>query len=181
MSNWVRKGGLSAVLAVALGGTASAADIYVPPSPSVVPMTAPVPFSWAGHYYGLQGGLAWGDADGAVLGGLGGWNWQQGSLVYGFDLNANYVFSDGFIGNIRGRLGYALPERWLVYGTLGLAGTNFHSGFDGGYTVGAGVEYAAWENTNLRLDYAYTDTGSDSAHTLMLGVVFRNGWLGGRY
>jgi outer membrane immunogenic protein len=180
MSKLVRKGGLGAAFAVALGGVASAADIYVPPASPMTPITAPMPFSWAGHYVGLQGGGIWGGgADGGVAGVFGGWNWQSGSLVYGLDVNANWAFSEGFIGNIRGRLGHAFADRWLVYGTAGVAGTSFDSDFDVGYTVGGGVEYAAWDHANLRLDYSFTDTGDNNdAHALMLGVVFKNSLFG---
>ncbi|MEN3794323.1 outer membrane protein [Fulvimarina sp. MAC3] len=96
-----------------------------------------------------------------------------------------------YVGTVRARLGMAI-DRALVYGTGGFAYTDArvsrtvdsnasdpcpvlanglvrcHSGatdFDYGYTLGGGVEYAFFDNLIGRMEYSYTDFGSESFTT----------------
>jgi outer membrane immunogenic protein len=181
-------------------GSALAADL-----PSIKEPPAPVPppsFSWTGVYAGVNVGGGIGDADfanqvaltgGAVLGGLGlGYNWQWSpNLVLGIEVDADYrgpinpswngygfvSSSDiGYIGTFRPRIGYAVTDHLLLYGTGGLAfgnviapkqyGALFLPGFAGvrqgyddkalvGWTVGAGLEYAVTANWSVKLEYLY--------------------------
>lgn len=83
-------------------------------------------------------------------------------------------------GTVRARLGYAATERFLVYGTGGLAygkvktsynysqsfGDEFSSelGFStsktkAGWTIGGGAEYAITNNWTFKSEYLYTDLG----------------------
>ena len=103
---------------------------------------------------------------------------------------------------IRGRLGYSM-NRLLPYVAAGVAFTNYnvklwHVGDDEphftkdasltGWTIGAGVEYAATDNLIVRADYRYTDYGSVKwddpswgndlnvdlkTHDLRLGVAYK--------
>lgn len=79
---------------------------------------------------------------------------------------------DGYLGTIRGRLGYAMGP-WLFYATGGWAfsearvsttayapfGYGISSSTKGvnGYTVGGGVEYAVNPNLSLKAEYLYID------------------------
>ena len=138
-----------------------------------------------------------------------GYNWQNGAFVYGLEADADYLglnnggsysqtssvfvpngtFSakrdsgDGFLGTVRGRVGYAVIPRMLVYATGGLAygqvGSNYTSasftnlagvttanftanGNDDiriGYAVGGGVEYALTDRISAKAEYIYADLG----------------------
>lgn len=91
-------------------------------------------------------------------------------------------------GSIRGRLGYALDYRWLVYGTAGVAFAHEKqtrdqyrysedimgkassslffvdqlSGMRTGVTVGGGVEYAINDRWSVMADYTYSRFGNRS-------------------
>lgn len=110
-----------------------------------------------------------------------------------------------FNGAVRGRIGYAF-DRFLVYGAGGLAysdrevkaraeGAGGVSGSDDtiavGWTVGGGVEAAISDNVTARVEYRYSDYGTDSfsvagsrvksdltENRVMLGVgyKFSTGW-----
>jgi outer membrane immunogenic protein len=149
------------------------------------------------------------DGTGFVGGGQIGYNWQSGQLVYGIEADADYLglnnkgaFSmtssvltpggtftatrgtgDGFLGTVRGRIGYAVLPRLLVYGTGGLAYGEFGSNYKSaaffntagvatdifttsgsndirvGYTVGGGLEYAFTDRLSGKIEYLYADLG----------------------
>lgn len=110
-----------------------------------------------------------------------------------------------FNGAVRGRIGYAF-DRFLVYGAGGLAYSDREvkaraadaggaSGSDDtiavGWTVGGGVEAAISDNVTARVEYRYSDYGTDSfsvagsrmksdltENRVMLGVgyKFSTGW-----
>ncbi|MBN9045377.1 MAG: TonB-dependent receptor [Rhizobiales bacterium] len=90
-------------------------------------------------------------------------------------------------GSVRGRLGYALNGKWLVYGTAGLAflhekelrdqyhyAENYYGGesstgllyidqdssLRAGLTIGAGAEYAINDRWSIKVDYAYSRYGN---------------------
>lgn len=91
-------------------------------------------------------------------------------------------------GSVRGRLGYALDNRWLVYGTAGVAflherqtrdqyrytqdmmgqkdtamfAVDQSSGTRAGLTVGGGVEYAINDRWSVKADYTYSRFGNRS-------------------
>ena len=90
---------------------------------------------------------------------------------------------DGFLGTVRGRLGYAAFDRTLLYVTGGLAYGDYGSAttlarfangggpetidFSGdaaddlrvGYALGAGVEYTFTPRISGKAEYLYTDIG----------------------
>ena len=135
--------------------------------------------NWAGAYAG--GTASWqrsemGGAKGNSLGGgvYGGYNMQNGQLVYGGEADLNYSGVDskhngmtakqGVNGSIRGRVGVDLNPV-LVYGTAGVAATNTEmknaAGSDDhtsvGWTAGAGVEAFVTNNVTARVEYRYSD------------------------
>jgi outer membrane immunogenic protein len=81
---------------------------------------------------------------------------------------------------LRGRFGFTPVDRFLIYGTGGLAYGNvssssnvlFTSGSDNytgsssgmqiGWTLGAGGEYAFTNNWSVKFEYLYIDLGSKS-------------------
>jgi outer membrane immunogenic protein len=187
--------GASAVaLLVGVGG-ATAADIYAPPPVAEVIYTPAPAFSWTGGYVGGLLGYEWGDAhvrkggpsldpDGWMGGIYGGYNFQT-SNVFVVGLETDFTFSgagdkvNGFSvdnnwnGTLRARAGIAI-DRFLMYGTGGLAvgnisvdvpGGKTDTGTHAGWTVGAGIEAAFTNNIIGRLEYRYTDYGTNSYDT----------------
>ena len=132
----------------------------------------------SGFVGGLQVGYNWQFDNGLVLGAETDF---QGSTVKG-EVSAN--FEDlaalaetkvDWFGTLRARLGYVATERFLVYGTGGLAygrvksSVSATNGLDWadasysktklGWTVGAGAEYAITNNLTFKTEYLYTDLG----------------------
>ncbi len=129
-----------------------------------------------------------------------GFNFQSNSFVYGLeaDLNmANFRRRDAGFGNytgksetytvssrtswfgtLRPRVGFAVTDRFLVFGTGGLAygkvklDGSYASGgrlltgstddIRWGWTLGAGAEYAVTDNVTIRGEYAYVDLSEKS-------------------
>jgi outer membrane immunogenic protein len=151
---------------------------------------------------------------GFTMGGELGYNWQIGMFVLGFEGDIGGVTggtntakaglingtgsgpgvffpfaisqrdSNGLFGTARGRLGIAF-DRFLVYGTGGLAYTSGHYLFsysDGlfpatgsastankiGYAVGGGVEYALTNNVSVKGEFLYSQFGKVSASGLIV-------------
>jgi outer membrane immunogenic protein len=164
-------------------------DTYNPP-PEVSYEPAPA-FSWGGFYAGGLAGYGWGkaktdngdfDADGFFGGLFAGYNILLGnSVVAGIEADGTYGQQDGsggsptvsaendWNGTLRGRLGYAI-DRFMVYGTGGLAvgrvevsdASTSDSNTAVGWTAGGGVESAITDKLISRVEYRYTDLGSDS-------------------
>ena len=165
---------------------AVAADIGAAPEPLPVPM-APVEAApvndWTGFYLGALGGYNWGnadtdagdvDAEGFDVGGYAGANYQWGNFVVGAEGDVLFPFVDGeeaglevdqgVNGSLRARAGIAL-DRFLLYGTGGLAGTELEldDGADSdsqtlwGWTAGAGGEALLTDSITARVEYRYSD------------------------
>jgi outer membrane immunogenic protein len=146
-------------------GAASAADLPVA-TYSKAPTVVDPAYNWTGFYLGAEGGYDWGrsqhdwadpaspafigqpltngiKADGGLIGGTFGYNYQFGNnIVIGFENDISWTNSKGTASYIapftggdtaqtsqswlytaRGRLGYAW-DRWLVFGTGGVAFTD---------------------------------------------------------
>jgi len=152
--------------------------------------------------YELDG--SWEDNASGFVGGVqAGYNWQfENGFVLGAEadfqgstLKSKNSGSDGsaffnesseittkvqWWGTVRARLGYAATERFLVYGTGGLAygkiktSYNYSQSFDefnselgfstsktkAGWTIGGGAEYAITNNWTFKSEYLYTDLGT---------------------
>lgn len=124
------------------------------------------------------------DPSGAVGTVFGGYNWQLGNAVIGleadigtgsFDDARRAVASDlNSFGSLRGRVGYLVTPDFLIYATAGWAWADYDLNVAGfgtsetfsGYQVGAGTELKFADPWTLRLEYIYTDLGSE---TLNLG------------
>jgi outer membrane immunogenic protein len=134
----------------------------------LVPQPAPA------DSYGIEGWL---------LGAQAGYNWQMDTFVLGLegDLSLGDVTSDldetGFIersvnweASLRARAGVSF-DAILLYGTAGLAVLDTTSELFGllddtqthiGWTVGAGVEAMVAEDVSAKLEYRYSDYGTQT-------------------
>jgi outer membrane immunogenic protein len=81
-----------------------------------------------------------------------------------------------WLGTVRARVGMTLSDRWLIYATGGLAYGEINSPgiltvggatvgattntWNAGWTVGAGIEAALWENWSAKFEYLYVDLGN---------------------
>lgn len=149
--------------------------------------------------------------DGFTIGGFAGFNHQfdNSPVVIGAEADINYSdaksgggrfrSSIGWTGAVRGRVGYAF-DRFLIYGAAGVAVADHDlrgrpGGSDDttavGWTIGGGVEAAITDNVTARVEYRYSDFGTDTfsvANTrvksdvtdnrvlLGLGYKFSTGW-----
>ena len=146
------------------------------------------PSIWQGLYGGVHLGWGWSDdADGVVGGGQIGYNWQTQQFVYGIEADisgADIGVSDTFVvpgavlnasasidwlATIRGRVGYLIQPRLLLYATAGLSIVNAEahgsvatglgtisvskSDTETGFVYGFGVEGKLTESTSARLEY----------------------------
>ncbi len=149
---------------------------------------------WSGLYLGAHIGAGYGDSELSGLGSsdlstsgfegglLGGYNFQMGKVVAGFETDISWTAIDGneisrgtafsadhdWMSSFRFRLGYAM-DNWMIYGTAGLALTSFDLEALGsgtrisssetltGYAAGAGAEYALTNNMSLKGEALYYD------------------------
>jgi outer membrane immunogenic protein len=118
--------------------------------------------------------------------GAGSWANIRGSSDPFFSGKAVFNAQTKWIATATGRLGYA-SDRWLIYakGGAAWAGDNYqvpgtfagvpfnYSGSEtrSGWTIGAGVEWAFWQNWSAKVEYAYYDFGTRSLNLIDPGVV----------
>lgn len=173
---------LLASSALALTTSAAFAEGGHVPQPQPPVYVPPAVTDWSGAYIGLAYAHATGDweetvggvvipfdwNDGTAYGGFAGYNWQNGSMVYGaevgfWSVNDMYLLNGGTddtlnsIIDVRARLGYAAGNA-LIYGAAGLSWIdNTINGTDEntltGFNAGLGVDYQLTENFFLGADY----------------------------
>jgi outer membrane immunogenic protein len=123
------------------------------------------------------------DTDGFLAGGFVGYNYQVGNIVAGIEGDLGYNWEDGsnaglttesgVEGSLRARLGYVISPQILLYATAGGAGKDLEvsdvTGSDSntmiGWTAGAGADIMITEQVFGRVEYRYTDFGSDTFTT----------------
>jgi outer membrane immunogenic protein len=165
-----------------------------PPAPAA-PMEEPPLNTWSGPYAGVTLGYGFSgttedetngnsiDTSGFLAGGFAGFNYQTGNIVAGAEADLGYNWEDGtnagltsesgFEGSLRARLGYVIAPDVMLYATAGGAGKKLEvSDFAGsdentmlGWTAGAGAEMMLSEQVFGRVEYRYTDFGSDTFNT----------------
>jgi outer membrane immunogenic protein len=143
-----------------------------------------------------------------LLGGVVGYNYEMpNKFVLGLEGDAGGVlgakhtianpgyYTDGsYFANIRGRVGYAL-DRALLYVAGGVAFGDVKTGIVNGasytsdrvgWTIGAGVDYAFTNNLIGRVEYRYTDLGSEwvggsafrtryDSNAVLVGLLYKFG------
>ena len=138
-------------------------------------------------------------ADGLMAGGQIGGNYQIGEFVLGAEGDIDWQNLRGgqtggicapaavggcstastWLATIRGRVGYA-PQQILYYVTGGGAFTNvkpstatlpYGGGTEAGWTVGAGIEYAATYNWTVKLEYLYASFQNATCNAGSCGVL----------
>lgn len=157
---------------------------------------AGVNFQSGNWVFGIEGQLSWTNADGSHV-------CVAGLAVCNTDVN--------WLGTVAGRIGYAW-DRVMVYGKGGFAFADekyFVTALPGGalvgttsddtrtgWMLGAGVEWALWDNWSAKIEYNYMDFGRDrfavanvpgpgtlvnvdidqQVHVVKLGVNYRFNW-----
>ncbi|MCP8895677.1 porin family protein [Shinella daejeonensis] len=175
----------SAVTLFAFQGAQAADAVMDIPEAPAADYSAPVVKDWSGAYLG--GTASWQKgkfnrqgnkhANGFGGGVYGGYNIQDGQMVYGGEADVNYSGVDatangfkaqqGVNGSIRGRVGVDLNPV-LLYGTAGIAASGVEVkspvGKDDatllGWTAGVGAETFVTDNVTARLEYRYSDYGT---------------------
>lgn len=149
--------------------------------------TGPYAGVFLGYNWGDHEDIVGDDTDGISGGAYAGYNYQFDNFVVGAEADLGYSDANGegvatvtggvpgvregemgLFGSVRARAGVAFNP-FLIYATGGVAVADIeYNQFDGsdsstavGYTVGGGVEGMVTDNITARLEYRYTDYGSD--------------------
>ncbi len=174
---------------------ANAADVIMEEPPAPAPIEELPVASWAGPYVGLSAGYAFGgesedesfnnsiDTDGFVGGAFAGYNWETGGIVAGVEAdigysgvegdNAGTEVESGVEGSLRARLGYVVTPDVLLYTTAGGAAKQMEVTEGGvsddntmvGWTAGVGTDVKITQQVFGRVEYRYTDYGSEEFTT----------------
>jgi len=159
-------------------------------------------------------GVTTGDfsGSGAVLGGTLGANWQMPGTAWVFGVEGDWDWANSkattttacgvgcetdakWLATLRGRVGYAVVDRLLVYATGGAAWAKFSPSSGGstagftdytvsGWTAGGGFEYAFWDRFSVKAEYLwvglgtspifFAGTGINSTHRMSVARVGLN-------
>lgn len=162
----LRNGGIGLAAVALIGLTATAAMADGPTS-----RRYGMPSIWQGVYGGVHiGGVDAGHDDGMVGGVQLGYNWRTGAIVYGLEADISLSGSDhvDWLASARGRLGYLIQPRLMVYGTAGLGLVKDHD-TESGFAYGVGIEGKLTGTTSARLEYLQFD--NDSHHGDGISVI----------
>jgi outer membrane immunogenic protein len=122
------------------------------------------------------------DTDGFLLGAFAGYNYQVGNMVAGAEADIGYSWEEGsnagltsesgVEGSLRARLGYVVSPNVLLYATAGGAAKDLEVSDDItgtsdnntmlGWTAGGGADIMVTEQVFGRVEYRYTDFGSEN-------------------
>ncbi len=195
--------GSDALAVTASTAFAGPADVPPPPPPVIVPVEEP----FEGFYVGLEYGHGTGSADeqaigaplrtidydGEAYGAFAGYNFQNGSIVYGGEIrylhltfeDALATFTVDSVVDVRARVGFAPSDQFLIYAAAGYSMAQATSGvsFDmTGFNYGVGAEYNVTDSFFVGADYtarqlegdhgAFTVEGDVNTATLRVGFRF---------
>jgi hypothetical protein len=142
-------------------------------------MYSPMPVhDWSGLYVGKFAIAFMEMYDGYIdgYGGLGaalGYNWQNGTTIYGVEKYVGFVPYGGDIWTtfqVNGRIGTVLTENSFIYGSLGFGVTN---AWDDPYVaLGGGVEVAMSENLAWRTHFQVTPGSSYLYKGVATGLTY---------
>src|SRR5262245_28225232 len=141
--------------------TAASADGYIAGSAA-----NDLPAIWRGLYGGVHLGHADADGGNGVVGGVQlGYNWQSQRIVYGVegDVSLSDANAIDWLASLRGRVGYLIQPRILLYGTAGLGLVNGGT-TDTGFVYGLGVEGKITRSMSARVEYLAYDTDNNNGH-----------------
>lgn len=177
---------------------ANAADVYERGSLKDAPAPYAEPYqNWSGWYFGGNAGgvndegtdfrFAQGfqgdvddfddDDDFEFVGGVhAGYNWQWAQKVFGIEGDINFADGLDYLASIRGRLGFAITDNVLLYGTGGVAflGLDDEFGFEDddnkvGFVAGGGLEFKVSQNVSIGAEglyYNFEDSEFDVLDTV---------------
>jgi opacity protein-like surface antigen len=168
----LRRGGIGLTVLAGFGLTVTGAS--ADGSRAAGPDYYELPSIWRGIYGGVHAGYADGDGDNGFVGGVQlGYNWQAKQIVYGVegDISLTGAHSVDWLASVRGRLGYLIEPRLLVYGTAGLGVVN-GDGTDTGFAYGFGVEGALTRAMSARLEYL---SYNSDVNVIRAGLSFKLG------
>jgi outer membrane immunogenic protein len=128
---------------------------------------------------GLEGAASGGDIGGST---------SFAVPLVGLGDTATFKETTDFLASVTGRVGYVW-DRWMLYGKGGVAEVNSkYSTFDSfmtydleglenriGWTAGAGVEWALWQDWSVRLEYDYYGLGSRNVTFIDSTISFATG------
>jgi len=175
-----------AIFAAGAALAGSLEPVAVDTAPYAIP--ASIATDWSGFYVGGLAGIQNGDAianpgtpievvtpiDVTNYGGFAGYNFQQGSIVYGAEIAAQMgnitagvtTVNLDYLVDARPRVGYAF-DSVLVYAAGGYStGQMSNLGISetfSGFNVGAGLELAVTDNFFLGGEYIYRDMSGTTA------------------
>ena len=130
--------------------------------------------------FGIEGQVSWADlqGDGAVNPAW--WNFVAGDTAH---TNVNMVATlAGRIGwafdrtllYVKGGVAFADEEHWLSNG--GIPFTLKNGDTRTGWMIGAGVEYAFWNNWSAKIEYNFMDFGTDTVRLTGIGAAIPGGF-----
>lgn len=173
---------MSTALLIATAQTASAGPVVVPPPPPPV-IVESCPLAFDCFYIGLEIGHSFSDAvqneqnggtggfgtydldEGLVWGAFAGYNFQNGSLVYGGELrylsldieDPLALYTIDSVVEARARVGFAASDAILLYGAIGYSSASAEIGATSfnmtGLNYGVGAEYNINEQFFVGADY----------------------------
>jgi outer membrane immunogenic protein len=158
---------LATAASAAFSGAAFAADLImdVPEAPAVVDNS----FTWDGAYFGAF--VSGQDVPSALGAGIVvGVNKSTDSLLFGGELEGQYLAGGNWAALADGRLGVFVADNAVLYGLAGIGTDTVNGTF---VPVGAGVEFGLTDNVSLRAQYQYNwdiSNAAESSNVVKVGV-----------
>jgi opacity protein-like surface antigen len=158
---------LATAATAALTSATMAADLImdVPDQPTVVDNS----FTWDGAYFGA---FVTGQSVPAAMG-LGvviGANGTTDSLLFGGELEANWLSDGSWTAQADGRLGVFVADNAVLYGFGGIGSHSVNGTF---IPVGAGIEFGLADNLSLKTEYQFNwdlSSAAQDSHVVKAGL-----------
>lgn len=129
---------------------------------------------WSGPYAGVTYGQSTNDTVPQFFGLNGGYNFDNGNIVYGGELQVMF-YSSGLsnLYNVTGRIGFEPSANLLLFANAGAGMISFNNATYG--IVGLGAEYMITDKISLRGDfdsYIPVSMPDNPAYVAKLGVAY---------
>jgi opacity protein-like surface antigen len=128
---------------------------------------------WSGPYAGAYYGFDIGGIGSNTVGVQLGYNWDNGALVYGSELDVQSALNgSGSLLGFSGRLGTEVADSVLLYGALGV--THVNATGNNFVTLGAGAQFGVNEAVSIRIEVEHYRqiSGAITGTQGLLGVVY---------